>query len=100
MKILRRNTPEAKMDKQGYEMLRKSQEQLQFATTFTSQQIDNLLEEIMKLQPRCSRCGKHRFREDMKEATQDEADDYYSDGEGYGPPEVGWLVCGDKYWCG
>lgn len=59
------------------------------------QNIEQQKKLIMEQQPRCMVCAARRFPAQLRKVTQDDVDEYVSDGEGYGPPEVGGMICSD-----
>ena len=43
---------------------------------------------------RCASCQRYRLQKDVWIATQDDADSYIDENEGYAPPEIGEWYCG------
>jgi hypothetical protein len=57
-------------------------------------QINDQMKEILKTEPTCCVCGRHRLKEDMTIVTQDILNDYLDQNEGYDIPSLGEYYCG------
>lgn len=78
-------------------LLRQEEKKLHHNMKILAGQIRDIHSQIQKLmdnEPQCSSCGRHRMKEDMILATQDDVDHYEDSGEGYGVPVVGEYYCG------